>query len=279
MKVFKTVKEIQSYLTNLRSESIGFVATMGALHIGHISLIEVSKKQNSLTVCSIFVNPKQFNNQQDLIKYPRNVDADIEKLAAANCDVVFIPSVEEMYPNKIEKEFQFGILSTVMEAEYRPGHFNGVAIVVERLFDIIKPNKAYFGEKDFQQLSVIQALVNQLKLPIKIIGCPIVRENNGLAMSSRNERLTEVEFNAASNINKALTFVRHNKNKLSIAELKSFYADLLSKNKLLTIEYFEIADGNTLNPIKEWGEADYCIAFTSVNVGGIRLIDNMTIIN
>lgn len=279
MKVFKTVKEIQSYLTNLKSESIGFVATMGALHIGHISLIEVSKKQNSLTVCSIFVNPKQFNNQEDLIKYPRNVDADIEKLAAANCDVVFIPSVEEMYPNKIEKEFQFGILSKVMEAEYRPGHFNGVAIVVERLFDIIRPTNAYFGEKDFQQLSVIKALVNQLKLPIKIIGCPIIRENNGLAMSSRNERLTEVEFNAASNINKALTFVRHNKNKLSIAELKSFYADLLSKNKLLTIEYFEIADGNTLNPIKEWSEADYCIALTSVNVGGVRLIDNMTIIN
>ncbi|OIP01648.1 MAG: pantoate--beta-alanine ligase [Flavobacteriales bacterium CG_4_10_14_0_2_um_filter_32_8] len=279
MQVFKTVKEIQIYFINSKPKSIGFVPTMGALHVGHISLINVSKKQNNITVCSIFVNPKQFNNPEDLIKYPRNIDADLEKLANANCDVVFVPSVEEMYPNKIEKEYNFGILSTVMEGEHRPGHFNGVAIVIERLFDIIKPNKAYFGEKDFQQLSVIKELVKQLKLPIKIIGCPIIREDNGLAMSSRNERLTKIEHNAASEINKALKYVSQNKNNYSVLELKKYFNNYLSKNKLLTTEYFEIADGNSLTPINHWNETEYLIAFTAVMVGGVRLIDNMTIIN
>ena len=279
MQVFKTVKGIQDYLKKLSPKSIGFVPTMGALHVGHISLIEASKKENKITVCSIFVNPKQFNNQDDLIKYPRNIDADLEKLSHANCDVVFIPSVEEMYPVKMEKEFDFGILSTVMEGEHRPGHFNGVAIVVERLFDIIKPNNAYFGEKDFQQLSVIKALVQQLKLPIKIIGCPIIREDNGLAMSSRNQRLTKIEYNAASEISKALKYVSQNKNKHSVLELKKYFNNYLSKNKLLTTEYFEIVDGNSLHPINQWNETQHYIAFTAVMVGGVRLIDNMTIIN
>jgi pantoate--beta-alanine ligase len=279
MKVFKTVKEIQNYLKGLHSDSVGFVATMGALHIGHLSLIDISKKQNKITVCSIFVNPKQFNNQEDLNKYPRNNDLDLEKLTAAGCDIVFIPSTEEMYPQKIEKEFHFGILSDVMEAKHRPGHFNGVAIVIERLFEIINPTHAYFGEKDFQQLSVIHSLVKQLNLPIKIVGCPIIREDNGLAMSSRNERLSENEKEAASEICKTLTYISQHKHKFSVQELKAYFNNNISKNNLLAPEYFEIADKITLKPIKDWSESEYCIAFTSVNVGSIRLIDNMTINN
>ena len=279
MQVFKTVKEIQSYLKGSNSGSVGFVATMGALHIGHISLIDISKKQNKITVCSIFVNPKQFNKQEDLVKYPRNTDSDLEKLAAAGCDVVFIPSVEEMYPSKVEKEFHFGTLSNVMEARHRPGHFNGVAIVIERLFEIINPTHAYFGEKDFQQLSVIHALVKQLNLPVNIVGCPIIREANGLAMSSRNERLSGNEKKAASEINKTLTYVSQHKNKFSVLELKEYFNKKISKNEFLATEYFEIADGTTLKPINNWNESEYCIAFTSVNIGSVRLIDNMTIIN
>ncbi len=279
MLVFKTVREIQTYLKKTQSESVGFVATMGALHNGHISLIETSKKQNTLTICSIFVNPKQFNNPEDLMKYPRNIEADLEMLASANCDVVFIPSVEEMYPYQVQREFNFGILSNVMEGLHRPGHFNGVAIVIERFFEILKPDVAYFGEKDFQQLSIVKALVKQLDISVKIVGCPIIREKSGLAMSSRNERLSPNEKEAATEISKSLHFVSHNKNNYSVPELKNYFLNNIAKNKLLKTEYFEIADGNSLVPIKEWEDSKYCVAFTSVNVGHVRLIDNMTIIN
>jgi pantoate--beta-alanine ligase len=279
MRVFKTVNEIQGYLKSSNHESVGFVATMGALHVGHLSLVDLSKKQNTVTVCSIFVNPKQFNKQEDLVKYPRNTELDIEKLAVAGCDIVFMPSVEEMYPCKVEKEFDFGVLSVVMEAKHRPGHFNGVAIVVERLFEIINPTNAYFGEKDFQQLAVIHSLVKQLNLPVNIVGCPIIREENGLAMSSRNERLNINEKKAASEISKTLSYISKHKNKFSVQELKTYFNNNITKNNLLTPEYFEIADRSTLKPIKDWSESEYCIAFTSVNIGSVRLIDNMTIIN
>ncbi|PCJ24680.1 MAG: pantoate--beta-alanine ligase [Flavobacteriales bacterium] len=279
MQIFYKVKEIQDYLTKFNSESVGFVATMGSLHKGHLSLINASQQENKITICSIFINPKQFSNQEDLIKYPQNIDLDIEKLKSVNCDIVFIPNVEEVYPNKVEKEFYFGVLSEVMEAKHRPGHFNGVAIVIERFFEILSPTRAYFGEKDFQQLAVIRALVKKINSSVKIIGCPIYREINGLAMSSRNERLSEAEKEEASEISKALTYVCQHKNSHSVTELKDYFMNRMSMNKLFVPEYFEIADKNTLVPINNWSEAKTYIAFTAVNVEGVRLIDNMTIIN
>ena len=279
MQVFNTVQDIQFYLKESNAKTIGFVATMGALHNAHISLIDISKSENELTVCSIFVNPRQFNKKEDLTNYPRNNEKDIKKLEKANCECVFIPSVEEMYPVKIEKHFQFGILSEVMEAKHRPGHFNGVAIVIERFFEILNPTHAYFGEKDYQQLAVIRALTKQIDSPVKIIGCPINREENGLAMSSRNERLTPLEKEEAGEINRALSFISKHKKTHSVMELKDYFLKSISKNKLFEPEYFEIADKNTLKPIKKWNDAEFCIAFTAVNVSGVRLIDNMTIIN
>ncbi|MGB0881535.1 MAG: pantoate--beta-alanine ligase [Vicingaceae bacterium] len=278
MQVFYTVKEIQEFLAHQTSKSVGFVPTMGALHQAHISLVDISKKENELTIASIFVNPKQFNKQEDLVKYPRNEAADLEKLKAANCDVVFIPSVEEMYPQKIEKDFYFGVLSDVMEAEHRPGHFNGVAIVIERFFEILNPTNAYFGEKDYQQLAVVKALVKQINSPVKVVGCPILRESNGLAMSSRNERLTNDEKEQASTISNALKYVCSHK-EISVKALKQFFFAEMSKHANFKIEYFEIADETDLKPINSWGSAQKYIAFTAVNVSGVRLIDNMTIIN
>lgn len=278
MQVFKTVKEIQDYLSDQKHSSVGFVATMGALHEAHISLIDISKNENDLTVCSIFVNPKQFNKKEDLINYPRNTKADIEKLKDANCDVVFIPSVEEMYPEEVVKEFYFDTLSEVMEAEHRPGHFNGVGVVIERLFDIIKPTNAYFGEKDYQQLAVIKSLVKQINSSVNVIGCPIFRGENGLAMSSRNERLTPQEQEEASAISTALKYVCSHKNQ-SVKSSKDFFFKEMAQHKIFETEYFEIADESTLKPITEWGDADKYIAFAAVNVMGVRLIDNMTIIN
>lgn len=278
MQIFYTVEEVKNYLSENSSKSVGFVATMGALHQGHISLIEISKKENDLAICSIFVNPKQFNKEEDLVKYPRNTAADLGKLRAGNCDAVFIPSVEEMYPQKAEKKFHFGVLSEVMEAEHRPGHFNGVAIVIERLFEILNPTRAYFGEKDYQQLAVIKALAKQINSPVKIVGCPIFREVNGLAMSSRNERLSMAEKEQASVINKALKYVCEHKN-LSVEILTSYFLKEMKQHQNFETEYFKIADESTLKPITEWGNAEKYIAFTAVNVSGVRLIDNMTIIN
>lgn len=279
MIIFKSAKEIQVYLAKTNAKSVGFVATMGALHQAHISLIDISKQQNEITICSIFVNPKQFNKKEDLVKYPRNTEADIKKLQEADCDVLFIPSVEEMYPKKVEKEFHFGVLSEVMEAKHRPGHFNGVAIVIERFFEILKPTHAYFGEKDFQQLAVIRALVKELNSSVKVVGCPIYREKNGLAMSSRNQRLSPKEKEVASEISKALTYVSKQKNVFSVTELKEYFFNNMAKHQLFEPDYFEIADENTLKPIQNWGDAKKYIAFTAVNVNGVRLIDNMAIIN
>ena len=279
MQIFTKVKEIQDYLTKFNTKSVGFVATMGALHEAHISLIEKSQHQNELTICSIFVNPKQFNKKEDLENYPNNIEEDIDKLKNAKCDVVFIPSVEEMYPSMAEKQLDFGLLSEVMEAEHRPGHFNGVAIVIERFFEILNPTRAYFGEKDYQQLAVIKVLAKQINSSTKIIGCPIYREANGLAMSSRNKRLTEAEKELASEISKGLTYIATHKNTHSILELKNYFRNKMLKQAKFEIEYIEIADKNTLNPIENWKDAENHIVFTAVNVNGVRLIDNMTINN
>ena len=279
MVIIETVKEVQDYLKKQNGKSLGFVPTMGALHAAHISLIDRSKKENDITICSIFVNPKQFNKKEDLINYPKNTTADIQQLEAAACDVLFIPSVTEMYPKKVEKEFDFGLLSEVMEAEHRPGHFNGVAIVIERFFEILNPTNAYFGEKDFQQLAVVKALAKQINSTVNIVGCPIYREKNGLAMSSRNERLSNEEKEIASAISKVLKQVCEKRNQDSVANLKAFFLDKMNHFSFFEPEYFEIANAETLEPIAAWGEAKEYIAFTAVNVNGVRLIDNMTIIN
>lgn len=279
MLVVDRIADLQAFLKQHQGQSVGFVATMGALHQGHLSLIDTSKKQNTITICSIFVNPTQFNNKEDLMNYPKNIRQDLRQLEKNSCDVVFIPSVEEIYPEKDNTKFDFGMLSNVMEGEHRPGHFSAVANVVKRFFEIIQPTVAYFGEKDFQQLAVIRALVRQLQIPIKIVGCPIVREENGLAMSSRNQRLSEEEKQKAGVIYTALNELKNNYNKDTLPNLKQKAIATLVKDAEMQVEYFEIADGQSLQPIKNWEDSNYCVAFVAVNVGPVRLIDNMTIIN
>jgi len=279
MQIFTKVKEVQSYLTKFNTKSVGFVATMGALHDAHVSLIEKSKNQNDLTICSIFVNPKQFNKKEDLDNYPNDIETDINQLKKAKCDVVFIPSIEEMYPNVVTKQFDFGLLSKVMEAEHRPGHFNGVAVVIERFFEILNPTRAYFGEKDYQQLAVIRALVKEINSPVQIVGCPTYREKNGLAMSSRNKRLTLEEKELASEISKGLTYITKHKNTLSVQELKTYFTNKMLEQNKFEIEYIEIAEESTLKLIQNWEDSEKCIVFAAVNVNGVRLIDNMTINN
>lgn len=279
MLVVSTIKELRLFLQQLKDKSIGFVPTMGALHQGHISLIELSKQKSDITICSIFVNPIQFNKQNDFTNYPKTIETDLAQLKAANCDVVFCPTVDEMYPEKVDKNFDFGELATVMEGKHRLGHFNGVAIVIERFFEIINPDYAFFGEKDFQQLAIVKELTKQIGAKTQIIGAPIVREESGLAMSSRNLRLSNQEIVAAADINKELKFITVNKANFTPQELKANYKNKIDANPFLITEYIEIADGNTLKAISEWEESNYPVAFTAVNVGDVRLIDNMTIIN
>lgn len=276
MLIYKSVNELQQFLTENKHKTIGFVPTMGALHQGHLSLIQASQRKTNITVCSIFVNPIQFNKQEDLDNYPRNVDVDVLKLESVNCDILFLPSVEEVYPNNNYRSFEFGSLAEVMEGEHRSGHFNGVANVIERFFDIIHPDYAFFGEKDFQQLAIVKALTKQLALKTEIVSCPILRENSGLAMSSRNERLTVEQKNDAATIFETLTFIKKNYLKHTIAEHKSYFAKkIVAKN--MELEYIEFADGNSLQLIQNFNETKYCVVFIAVHVGKVRLIDNVTI--
>ncbi len=279
MLIVNTIAELKAYLKNQNNKSVGFVPTMGALHKGHVSLVELSQQKCDITICSIFVNPIQFNKQDDFTNYPKTLDSDLKYLEAAKCDVVFCPSAQEMYPNKMEKDFDFGILSSVMEGEHRPGHFNGVAIVIERFFEIINPDFAFFGEKDFQQLAIVKEVAKQIGAKTKIIGAPIIREKSGLAMSSRNLRLSEDEKIAAANISNELKYITLNKTAFNPQELKANYRDKIDANPFLKTEYIEIADGNTLLPVINWDDSDYPVVFTAVNVGEVRLIDNMTINN
>jgi len=278
MKIFNSIAETQIYLKEQQKigKTIGFVPTMGALHAGHISLIEASKQENNLTVCSIFVNPTQFNNPEDLKKYPRTLEKDSEMLQSVDCDVVFAPSAEEMYPSLPQMKFDFGSLETVMEGKFRPGHFNGVGIVVSKLFHIVKPDRAYFGLKDLQQVAVIRRMVSDLSFDLEIIPCATLREADGLAMSSRNMRLSAEARALAPNIYKALQFA---KDKLqggaSAKETQNAVASFFSTIPAIEPEYFEIADFDTLEPIAEartQGKTAVCIA---AFLGGVRLIDNM----
>ncbi len=286
MKTFNLIKDIKNHISELKSSSdkpttIGFVPTMGALHKGHISLIEKAKKENDVVVCSIFVNPIQFDNKEDLKKYPRDINEDIKKLEDIGCDILFNPCADEMYPkNKSnctdeQKSVNLGELDKTMEGKYRTGHFDGVAIVVNKLFDIAKPDKAYFGEKDFQQLCIIKYLVKQNNIPVQIIGCSIIREKDGLAISSRNIRLTSEQRNIAPVIYKTLKKAKEKSRYLSVEEIKILVTKEINKNKLLKLEYFEIVDIYSLKSIYKWSDTKKTIACIAVYLEKIRLIDNI----
>lgn len=256
---------------------IGFVPTMGALHEGHLRLIRQSKQENDITVCSIFVNPIQFNNQDDLVKYPRNLALDARLLRSNGCDMLFSPAVEEMYPEGKtgSPDIEFGMLDKVMEGKFRPGHFKGVVIVVRKLFDIISPSNAYFGKKDYQQMMVVSRMKEILGLPVQIIGCETVREDDGLAMSSRNLRLTIGERQVARRIFEVLCKVREKGTRTPVWELREWAIKKIQEDSRFRVEYFEIADRETLMPIENWGQKTQAVALTAVYLGDVRLIDNV----
>lgn len=277
MKIIRTISELQNELSQLRAEgkSIGFVPTMGALHQGHASLIKRAVAENGAAVASVFVNPTQFNDKNDLKNYPRNLQADCELLESIGTAIVFAPEVEEMYPEPDTRVFSFAPLDTVMEGACRAGHFNGVAQIVSKLFYAVNPDRAYFGEKDFQQLAIIRRMVRDLNIPVEIIGCPIVRENDGLALSSRNMLLTDEERQRALTISRTLfasvKFAEEN----TLAATKAFVEDEINATSGLKLEYFQLVDGNTLQEIKEWDDSDYIVGCIALFCGNIRLIDNI----
>jgi len=279
MQVFNRIDHLRKHLNPLisKGQSIGIVPTMGALHKGHLSLIRESKKENDITVCSIFVNPEQFNNPDDLKNYPRDTDIDLDLLKQENCDIVFHPSVDEMYPVSPTDKFDFGSLDQTMEGVFRPGHFNGVATVVKRLFDIVKPTRAYFGMKDYQQLVIIHKMTKYLNLQTEIIPCKTVREKNGLAMSSRNQLLSEVEKKQAEILYKTLKLVKIRSGFATIREIKTKIEKQFHKVKNIELEYFEIVDMYSLKPLTTWAGRTHVIACIAAYVGKVRLIDNIVI--
>jgi pantoate--beta-alanine ligase len=250
---------------------------MGALHEGHLRLIAQARAENDLAVCSIFVNPIQFNNKEDLAKYPRNLPHDLRLLRQAGCDMVFCPSAEEMYPaGKNEPvDLDLGMLDKVLEGRFRPGHFRGVMTVVKKLFDLVGPSKAYFGKKDYQQLMVIRKMVGGLNLPVEIVACETVREEDGLAMSSRNLRLTIGERQVARRIFEVLCKVREKGSRTPVWELKEWAIKKIQEDPAFRVEYFEIADRDTLMPIENWTQSHKAVALTAVFLGDVRLIDNV----
>ena len=261
-----------------RGLSVGFVPTMGALHQGHLSLLERSVSENDISICSIFVNPIQFNNKSDLEKYPRTFEDDCKLLSNADCDIVFAPSVKEMYPEESTSSYDFGLLEKLMEGKHRPGHFNGVAIVVKKLFDICMPHKAYFGEKDFQQLMIIRELVRKEKINVEVVGCPIIREADGLAMSSRNVRLSPNERAIAPIIFNTLEWMKREAGEISVASMLEKAKDRLGNHPEIEVEYIQLADENTLVSINNWNETENIRAFIALFLGDVRLIDNIKII-
>ena len=279
MEVFNFIVDIPRFVEEKHSLGlkVGFVPTMGALHEGHLSLINRAKNDNDIVVSSVFVNPIQFNNPTDLEKYPRTPELDIEKLKNAGCDAVFMPSVEEMYPEKVEDHYDFGDLERVMEGACRPGHFNGVAIVVRKLFEIVNPDKAYFGEKDFQQLAIIKKMVGNLNMGLEIVPCPIIRENDGLAMSSRNVRLNETERAIAPKIFATLNDAVSRKNSMSPAEMREYALAKYAEIKEFDVEYVEITDEINLQSINNWNECEHARIFVALQLGPVRLIDNVRI--
>lgn len=276
---FNKVIELQTKIKEIKNKnSIGFVPTMGALHQGHISLIKKARKQNNFVVVSIFVNPTQFDNKEDLINYPSTIREDIALLKKYNCDAVFIPSVKEMYGDNMQtKHYNFGGIELEMEGKFRTGHFDGVATVVKRLFDIVNPHVAYFGEKDFQQLQIIKKMVEIESLPIKIVGCKIFREKDGLAMSSRNVRLTKQLRKEAPFIYKTLKKARKKVGTKNADEIKKWVEKKFKKNNLLSLEYCIIANENNLKEVHTFVSNKKYRIFIAVFADEIRLIDNLAI--
>lgn len=279
MKVFHKIAELQNELFADRKngKSVGLVPTMGALHEGHASLVEKSVSDNDVTVVSVFVNPTQFNDPKDLKSYPRTVDADCKLLESVGADYVFVPSVEEMYPSPDTRHFEYPPVSTVMEGAHRPGHFNGVCQVVSRLFYIVRPDRAYFGEKDWQQIAVIKAMVKALSLNVNIVECPIVRDSDGLARSSRNALLSEAERQIAPTIFKALKDSVEYAKTHTVKETHDHAVSEINAVDGLDVEYFEIVDGDTLQPVSDWSDSDYVVGCITVYCGArpVRLIDHI----
>ena len=277
MKIFTTPREVQQYLADLHNngKSTGFVATMGALHPGHLSLIEQAKQHNDVVICSIFVNPTQFTDPSDLEKYPRPIEKDTQMLADAGCDILFNPPVNEMYAAHEHWHLELGEIEHLLEGKFRPGHYQGVTQVVYKLFNIIKPNTAYFGQKDFQQVMVISKMVELMNLPVKIVMCPILREDDGLAMSSRNIHLTADDRQHALVLSKALQWVKDKFAADKIEELQAEAAKMIGNEPGVELEYFEIADSNNLHPANQHTKNP--VVLVAARVGKTRLIDNILI--
>jgi len=278
MEIFKKIAPLKVYLEEIRrsGQTIGLVPTMGALHNGHIALISASKAQNSHTICSIYVNPMQFNNPADLQKYPRTLEQDVKLLEAAGCDVLFYPDNEDMYEGKSVLKFDFGDLDKVMEGKYRPGHFSGVALVVSKLFNIVNPDNAYFGQKDWQQFAVIQQVVTELKFGLTLHSIPTLRETDGLAMSSRNLRLNGMERQQATIFYNALRLAKEKLKKgEEIAGVKRLVGEMVEKADGVKLEYFEVAESKSLNLLEAVDGVERPILCIAGYVGEVRLIDNM----
>ncbi|MDD7097294.1 MAG: pantoate--beta-alanine ligase [Prevotella sp.] len=279
MKKFHSIVELQNELFDARKQgkSVGLVPTMGALHDGHASLVKRCVKDNDVTVVSVFVNPTQFNDKNDLKNYPRTLDSDCALLESCGADYVFAPSVEEMYPIPDTRQFEFPPVSTVMEGKHRPGHFNGVCQVVSRLFYITRPDRAYFGEKDWQQIAVVKAMVRSLQLDVEIVECEIVRESDGLAMSSRNTLLADNERAIAPRIYATLKESIKYAKTHSLTETHDYVVSNINSVDGLDVEYFSIVDGNTLQDVSSWEDSDYIVGCITVFCGAtpIRLIDHI----
>ena len=278
MYIFNLKKDVKEYIytKKLENKSIGFVPTMGALHKGHLSLIEKSKNENEITVVSIFVNPTQFDNPDDLEKYPNTIEKDTELIEKHGVDLVFLPTANEIYGDDIIAEkYDFGNLDKVMEGKHRIGHFDGVATIVKLLFDIVQPTNAYFGEKDFQQLQIIKKMVEIKKLSVNIVPCPIVREEDGLAMSSRNVRLSSEHRIKAPFIHQKMKEAAKLSKTKSVSEIYDYINECFANNNLLQLEYFEIRDEKTLSKVTDFQDDNDYMAFVAVFAQNIRLIDNI----
>ena len=276
MQIFEKAQSLKQFISEKKEDncSVGFVPTMGALHAGHLALVKRASDENDSVVVSIFVNPTQFNNQEDLKKYPRTLQRDMEQLKPYSKVVVFNPSVGEMYGDHVQtEEYHFGMFETVMEGEHRPGHFKGVATIVRRLFEIVSPDRAYFGEKDYQQLAIIRSLVKQMKIPVEIVGHPIERANNGLALSSRNELLSDTGREKAGIIFETMLYVQNRMRQFGISELEKKAFDRLN-NQGLTAEYVTVADAETLQPVEKIEDTKSARVFVAAHLENVRLIDN-----
>jgi pantoate--beta-alanine ligase len=279
LKIFNTRESLQQHLLQLKAsgKTIGFVPTMGALHPGHLSLIEQAQQQNDVIVCSIFVNPTQFNDPKDLEKYPRTIEADVALLEQVNCDVLFNPAVNVMYADNEQWHLEIGELENLLEGKFRPGHYQGVTQVVYKLFKMVEPDTAYFGQKDYQQVAVISKMVQLLNLPVKLVMCDILRETDGLAMSSRNIHLTADDRHHALVLSKTLNWIKDNFSTDNIPGLKSKAEQLISTEPGVELDYFEIADGDTLHPATK--DSKSIVALVAAKVGKTRLIDNVVLVH